>query len=88
MMAEGPVMTFGTRGCGEITVRETGYKSAKKGSSGEEQSLEQSGLVGREDRLQACRSVESEVFFGGSQKHLEEGICERTRPPTLRRDYD
>lgn len=46
MMALGPVMTLGTRGCGEITVRETCYKNAKKGSLGEEQSLEQSGLVG------------------------------------------
>ena len=40
MMAVGSLVTLGTRGCGEITVRETGYKNAKKGLSGEEQSLE------------------------------------------------
>lgn len=32
--------------------------------------------------------MESEVFLGDSQKHMEEGTCARTRPPILRRDYD
>lgn len=45
----------------------------KKGPQGEEQSLEQSGLAGWEDKLQLHRSVERGVFLGHSQKHLEEG---------------
>lgn len=65
-------------------------QNAKKGPSGEVQSLEQAGLAGREDKLQASLSgsVEHEVFLGDSQKHLEEGTYERTRPPIVMRNDD